>query len=196
MDDRPKRRRPRRPHRVTPSPATRPPLAPDDLSAPPGTPPLVLLQPAANLSDDRQRPIRRRQLLLRVHMPVPRLPGSPLCGRLEQRQLRRRQQNDATHDGPRRSNGAGVGRMRPSTDSVATRPRPDPSEPVANRHFLMRARSQFCAGVLPAQREISRSFAIGLQSGGGGNRTRVTFPPPEVYCEVICAWSRGGVASA
>ena len=173
MDHRPKRRSPRRSHRVTPPPTTRPPLTSDDLPAPARTPPLVLFQPATNLRNDRQRPIKRRQLLLRVHMPIPSSPRPPLARHIEQRQLPRRQRNNATHDGSRRYSGVALGRMRPTGGPAATRPRPNREQAVANRGFSMRGPSQSCAGIFPAQREYSRSFAIDPPSGGGGNRTRV-----------------------
>ena len=50
----------------------------------------------------------------------------PLARHIEQRQLPRRQRNNATHDGSRRYSGVALGRMRPTGGPAATRPRPQP----------------------------------------------------------------------
>ena len=56
-----------------------------------------------------------------------------LARHIEQRQLPRRQRNNATHDGSRRYSGVALGRMRPTGGPAATRPRPNREQAVANR---------------------------------------------------------------
>ncbi len=63
--------------------------------------------------------------------------------------------------------------MRPTAAAIATALRPR----LRHRHrkslHAVRARSHFCAKLLPAQRDFSRRFECCASSGGGGNRTRV-----------------------
>ena len=181
VDHRSKRRRPRRPNRITPAPTARPPLTPDRLPAPTRTPTLRLVKPTApDRIHDRVRPRKRLQLRSRVHVPVP--PGASRTCRLPNRtSLDNTLQPDlirvdtTTHERTanvrRREAAPWVACDPPTPLPLPTCDRRDRSVPQTP--LFLRELSQSCASFLPAQRDFSHSFALNPPSGGGGNRTRV-----------------------
>ena len=164
----------------------------DHLAASPRTETLIRLERVrSNRTSDRFTALERCQVIRRVNGPIPPpLRRPPRGWHIEQPELlravlRRSKPNPTAHRlfPPRQpqlpssrslhETSAILGRMRPEHPRAATRLRPIHAERVANRPFFVRDLSRSCAGLSPAQRDFSRSFASDLLSGGGGNRTRV-----------------------
>ena len=200
MDHRPERRRPRRTHRIAPAPPAGPPLAPDYLAAAARTPPLVVRQPTPRIAS--RSAIERSNAassagVCTCRYRARRRPTAPPAARTRCADCQTPDRRDTTrHDRTARRrpcDGAAVGRMRPKGAPAATRLRPRPPEAGSQiASFRCASPSHLCAGLLPAQRDFSRSFAPCLPSGGGGNRTRVRDRTERTSTSVVRAWISSG----